>query len=126
MAVLVPVGLIRGLKLFRGPEFVHKHLRERHLAEFDATRSGMASLTAGQPQGAASDQFFDADIAEETSPQQYTQRLGTADSASLREGGFSQAVQDAAENVAAHFLLGWTGLVCEWLRWLRGHRAFLC
>ncbi|CAE7831615.1 unnamed protein product [Symbiodinium microadriaticum] len=86
------------LKLFRGPEFVHKHLRERHLDEFDASRSGMVSLTAGQPQGAASDQFFDADIAEETSPQQYTQRLGTADSASLREGGFSQAVQDAAEN----------------------------
>ena len=53
---------------------------------------------AGQPEGAASDQFFDADVAEETSAQEYTQRLGTADSTSLKEGGFSQVVQDAAEN----------------------------
>ena len=74
---------------------MHKHLRERHLDEFEAS-SGL-----GGPQtDGASDQFFDADIAEETSPQQYTQRLATdtADSTSLKEGCFSQVVQDAAEN----------------------------
>ncbi|CAJ1430170.1 unnamed protein product [Effrenium voratum] len=83
-------------KLFRGPEFVHKHLRERHWEDFLGVEPG-AFGGSGSGGGSAvrfeeeKDQFFDADVAEETSASQYTQKLGCAAT------GFSQAVQDAAE-----------------------------
>ncbi|CAJ1351597.1 unnamed protein product [Effrenium voratum] len=56
-------------KLFRGPEFVHKHLRERHWEDFLGVEPG-AFGGSGSGGGSAvrfeeeKDQFFDADVAE--------------------------------------------------------------
>ncbi|CAK9007655.1 Receptor-interacting serine/threonine-protein kinase 4 (Ankyrin repeat domain-containing protein 3) (PKC-associated protein kinase) (PKC-regulated protein kinase) [Durusdinium trenchii] len=72
-------------KLFRAPEFVHKHLRERHWDDFQSGRPVELVET-----GKLEEDFFDADVAEESSTQLYTQKFEQG-------GSFSQAVQDAAE-----------------------------
>eukprot|EP00927_Polykrikos_kofoidii_P015904 TRINITY_DN1712_c0_g4_i1.p1 TRINITY_DN1712_c0_g4~~TRINITY_DN1712_c0_g4_i1.p1 ORF type:complete len:1097 (+),score=221.02 TRINITY_DN1712_c0_g4_i1:195-3485(+) len=104
-------------KLFRGPEFVHKHLLERHSDDLLASlgagtgRSAGAETMANQQEkgGEGSDWFFDEDIAEESNPRLYTAHLRGPASSSPGGGGadggcgglanssFSQALQDAAE-----------------------------
>eukprot|EP00438_Fugacium_kawagutii_P011661 Skav232195 [mRNA] locus=scaffold3716:8493:17830:+ [translate_table: standard] len=68
-------------KLFRGPEFVHKHLRERHWDDFHCGRP--APSTAPETAAAKGDQFFDADAVQDAAEkgdlsclQQVLQRLG--------------------------------------------------
>jgi len=81
-------------KLFRAPEFVHKHLRERHWDDFQSGRPTPDvpddDEIRGQRSMVKSDQFFDADVAEESNAQLYTQKFE-------KTGNFSQAIQDAAE-----------------------------
>ncbi|CAE8583507.1 unnamed protein product, partial [Polarella glacialis] len=98
-------------KLFRGPEFVHKHIKERHLDEFQPSSTGAGGAPKAKAGGfvppgraapaAPSDQFFDADVAEESSARVYTSRIGLGDSptAAGSEGSdvFSQELQDAAQ-----------------------------
>lgn len=88
-------------KLFRGPEFVHKHVRERHLDAL-LLSSALAAQGAGEAGSCAaaaappipSDVFFDADVAEESSARLYT---GSVSREVPGLGRFSQALQDAAE-----------------------------
>eukprot|EP00928_Gymnodinium_smaydae_P021452 TRINITY_DN1836_c0_g1_i1.p1 TRINITY_DN1836_c0_g1~~TRINITY_DN1836_c0_g1_i1.p1 ORF type:complete len:1096 (-),score=164.71 TRINITY_DN1836_c0_g1_i1:59-3295(-) len=103
-------------KLFRGPEFVHKHIRERHAEEMLLGSSVVSGAAAETPIGsvaslaspvpsavllseaktaqADSDSFFDADVAEELNLRIYTNKI--VGDASLA-GGFNQDLQDAAE-----------------------------
>jgi len=93
-------------KLFRGTEFVHKHIREKHVAEMlgspsvaiqslpAATGQANAANNAG-PNAAANDDFFDADVAEESDVRSYTQRISGAETTGTKR--FNQALQDAAE-----------------------------
>lgn len=92
-------------KLFRGPEFVHKHLREKHVAEMlgdafspptrGAAGAGNSAAAAASKDSNAADMFFDADIAEESDVRMYTNKIGGGESPAA--GRFSQALQDAAQ-----------------------------
>eukprot|EP00931_Biecheleriopsis_adriatica_P051638 TRINITY_DN29980_c0_g1_i1.p1 TRINITY_DN29980_c0_g1~~TRINITY_DN29980_c0_g1_i1.p1 ORF type:complete len:1061 (+),score=260.28 TRINITY_DN29980_c0_g1_i1:313-3183(+) len=89
-------------KLFRGPEFVHKHIRERHMDEFqpaaNATPSQFDPPKRQPVAAAAADQFFDADVAEEESAMHYTRKFGHGHpGAPDVVGGFSQGIQNAAQ-----------------------------
>lgn len=115
-------------KLFRGPDFVHKHVRDKHLDELLAAAVRPAAGSADAAAGAATqapaalpskrqpsknaDKFFDADIAEESNATIYTRTIA-------REGldgggGFNQSLQDAAEagdlSKIQHCLLGGASL----------------
>lgn len=90
-------------KLFRGPEFVHKHIREKHLDEMlkqttpKATPSGSANHA---PVGRKnSDRYADADVGDEDDgARMYTNKMGGAGGGKgAGSGQFSQALQDAAE-----------------------------
>jgi len=96
-------------KLFRGPEFVHKHVRERHLdemmvnsafglkgAEVDPSASSPTGKATREEAAGVADQFFDADIAEESNARIYTDTIAR-DSPAGGGGRFNQALQDAAE-----------------------------
>jgi len=85
-------------KLFRGPEFVHKHVREKHLEELLESPARPASASGSRPPqapGGADDVFFDADVAEESSARMYTSKL--AHDAPGGAGRFNHEIQDAAE-----------------------------
>lgn len=86
-------------KLFRGPEFVHKHVRERHLDDVLVESALSVDNSAEKPQaskGNGADHFFDADVAEESNVRAYTNTISRVN----QNGGkdrFCQALQDAAE-----------------------------
>lgn len=92
-------------KLFRGPEFVHKHVREKHLDEMHIAQQPQSPADAAAGHGAedptspankGADKFFDTDIAEESNARIYTNTIAARDTLS---GGcrFNQALQDAAQ-----------------------------
>mmetsp|Transcript_126588 Transcript_126588/g.405227 ORF Transcript_126588/g.405227 Transcript_126588/m.405227 type:complete len:1035 (+) Transcript_126588:101-3205(+) len=104
------------MKLFRGENFAHKHILDRHFSEMLASLGdggdcsaaasspvatpGAAGSAAGLGQGGQQegDTFFDTDIAEETNARTYTDRLAHEASGSAGASGVALSLQDAARN----------------------------